>query len=103
MPLDDPADVAGCGGRSSQGARRARGVAEQRLDRAIASQQAPLLAFGQGGEQGDDVGLALAVERREGAPPGGAEGQVEMARVDALSARCVMSLRSFRARSRRLR
>ncbi len=37
----------------------------------MASQQALLLAFGQGGEQGGDVGFALPVERCEGAPAGG--------------------------------
>ena len=81
VALDDPADVARLRRPHQPGRGGALALAEERLDLGHRAQQALLLAFGQGGEQGGDVGLALAVERREGASAGGAEAEVEVARV----------------------
>ena len=69
----------GCGGRSSQGEPARGAVAEQRFDVGHRPQQPFLTSCGQGGEEGGDVGFAATVERGEGAPAGGREGEMEVA------------------------
>ena len=75
-----PADVAGAVRAQHEGAGLGA-RAEQRFDARHRRQQLLLLRVAQRGEQGRHLVLRAAVQRREGAPAGGADRQPHLARV----------------------